>query len=136
MNALRVLHPLMRQPDFKKICLEEHKFAKSIFDAYRREVVELFNKSLTPAGSENWSDFCNACGSMTVYLNCFPEDAKDFKSIILDLIRVIKDKTEVVRKNGAVLLAKLANDEELNKYIRANHGFDVLMSLRTAFGAQ
>jgi hypothetical protein len=50
--------------------------------------------------------------------------------MIIDLIRVVKDKTDIVRKNAAILLAKLAQDEENNKFIRANHGFDVLMSLR------
>ena len=133
MNALRVIHPLMKVPDFAKICLEEHKFPKSIFDTYRKEVIALFQASLTPVGQENWVDFINAAGSMTAYVGSFPDDAQDFKPVILDLIKIIKDKTDVVRKNAAVLLAKLANDEENNKYIRANHGFDVLMSLRSAF---
>jgi hypothetical protein len=48
----------------------------------------------------------------------------------IDLIRIVKDKTDIVRKNAAILLAKLAKDEENNKFIRANHGFDVLLSLR------
>jgi len=34
MNALRTLHPLMKQPDFKKICTEEHKFTTSTFDTF------------------------------------------------------------------------------------------------------
>lgn len=50
--------------------------------------------------------------------------------MVLDLIYVVKEKTDVIRQNAAILLAKLAADEELNKFIRANHGFDVLMSLR------
>ena len=53
--------------------------------------------------------------------------------MILDLINVIKEKTELVRKNAAILLAKLAVNEDNNKFIRANHGFDVLMSLRNQF---
>ena len=133
MNALRVLHPLMKVPNFNKICIEDHKFAKSIFSTYRKEAMALFKVSLTPVGKENWTEFSNACGSMVAYMGSFPEDARDFEPIILDLISVISNKTEVIRKNAAVLLAKLATDEENNKYIRANHGFDVLMSLRTAF---
>jgi hypothetical protein len=63
-------------------------------------------------------------------LDAFPERVHEFKDFIIDLIYVIKEKTELVRKNAAILLAKIANDEELKNYIRANHGFDVLMSLR------
>lgn len=63
-------------------------------------------------------------------MDAFPERVHEFKDFIIDLIYVIKEKTELVRKNAAILLAKIANDEELKNYIRANHGFDVLMSLR------
>ena len=63
-------------------------------------------------------------------MEAFPERVQEFKEFIIDLIYVIKEKTELVRKNAAILLAKLANDEDLNIFIRANHGFDVLMSLR------
>lgn len=63
-------------------------------------------------------------------MEAFPERVQEFKEFIIDLIYVIKEKTELVRKNAAILLAKLANNEDLNSFIRANHGFDVLMSLR------
>jgi len=43
---------------------------------------------------------------------------------------VISDKTQLVRKNAAVLLAKLASNEENAKIMRANHGTEVLVSLR------
>jgi len=46
------------------------------------------------------------------------------------LIKIISEKTEIVRKNAAVLLAKLANDEENAKIMRENHGTEVLVSLR------
>jgi len=46
------------------------------------------------------------------------------------LIKVISDKTQLVRKNAAVLLAKLASNEENAKIMRANHGTEVLVSLR------
>lgn len=77
--------------------------------------------------------FINTCGSMVAFIDAFPERTKEFTPVILDLIQTVKDKTEVVRKNAAILLAKLARDEEANDYIRANHGMDVLMSLRDVF---
>lgn len=70
------------------------------------------------------------CASGAAFLEAFPERVQEFKDFIVDLIYVVKEKTELVRKNAAILLAKLANDEELKDFIRANHGFDVLMSLR------
>jgi DNA-directed RNA polymerase specialized sigma24 family protein len=48
---------------------------------------------------------------------------------------ITEEKTEVIRKNAAIFLAHLAKDEELNKAVRANHGFDVLMSLKGVFSA-
>lgn len=48
----------------------------------------------------------------------------------MPLIQIVGAKTEMVRKNAAVLLARLATDEENAKVMRANHGTEVLMSLR------
>lgn len=69
---------------------------------------------------------------MVAFVSAFPDRNAEFSDILVDLISIVKDKTEVVRKNGAILLAKLAADEGNNKIIRDNHGFDVLMSLRGA----
>ena len=121
-------------PDFRSICLDEHKFPAAVFDTYIKEAKILFEDSLKP-GSEDWAKFINTCGSITAFIDCFPERLIDFKSIIIPLIAVTKDKTDATRKSSAVLLAKLAKDEENSKHMRENHGFDVLMSLRGAFPA-
>lgn len=63
-------------------------------------------------------------------MTAFPERLTDYKCLIVPLIKIISEKTEMVRKNAAVLLAKLANDEENAKIMRANHGTEVLVSLR------
>ena len=81
----------------------------------------------------DWQIFVNCCASTVAFVDTFPERQIDFQPMILDLIMVVKEKTEIVRKNAAILLAKLAQNEENNKFIRANHGFDVLMSLRGTF---
>ena len=130
MNALRALHALCRVPGFKDICLNEHKLTVATFNTYVKEIQLLFKGALK---EQNWETFVNTCGSMSAFYDCFPERAEEFQGIILELINVVKDKTEVVRKNAAILLAKLAQNEENNKYIRANHGFDVLMSLKNVF---
>jgi hypothetical protein len=130
MNALRTLHPLCRVEGFRAICLDEHKLTAATFNTYVKEIQLLFKGALK---AENWETFVNACGSMTAFYDCFPERAEEFQGVILDLIHIVKEKTEVLRKNAAILLAKLAQNEENNKFIRANHGFDVLMSLKSVF---
>lgn len=45
---------------------------------------------------------------MSAFYDCFPERAEEFQGVILALISAVKDKTEVVRKNAAICLAKLA----------------------------
>ena len=136
MNALRCLHSLCRVPDFKQLCLDEHKFTTTTFDNYIKEVNLLLKDSLKikeGQTQEDWNVFVNCCASSVAFVDCFPERSAEFQPMILDLINVIKEKTELVRKNAAILLAKLAVNEDNNKFIRANHGFDVLMSLRNQF---
>ena len=70
----------------------------------------MFSQSLKPQ-EENWVTFVNATGSITAFVDCFTEKLPDFKDIIIDLIRVCKDKTDAIRKAAAVLMAKLAKDE-------------------------
>jgi hypothetical protein len=132
MNALRTLHPMMKSEGFREKCLNDHKFTVSTFDSYSKEALRMFNDCYKQA-NVNWADFANACGSITAFLTAFPERTVDFRSIIIDLIQVIKEKTDLARKNAAVLLSKLAQDEENSKIMRANHGYDVLMSLRNQF---
>ena len=54
----------------------------------------------------------------------------NFKPIIPTLVKITANKTELLRKNAAVLIARLSNNEENLKCIRANHGTDVLLSLK------
>lgn len=139
-NALRTLHPLCRCEDFKEVCMDTHKFTAGVFDQYVKEVIKLFqdsqDKSKNADGKEDWTSFVNSCASTVAFINSFPERVQEFEPMIKDLIRIVKDKTDVVRKNAAILLAKMANDETMNQKIRDNHGFDVLMSLRDIFSAK
>jgi len=77
MNSLRTLHPLMKHPEFKKICFESHGFTKGMFDVYVKESLLMFNKSLTP-GSEEWTEFVNACGNCVAFVDAFPERMVEF----------------------------------------------------------
>ena len=133
MNALRTLHPLCKVPGFREICFNEHKFPPSTFDGYVKEAKRIFELSIAKSGQEDWNLYVNACSSMVCFVDAFPERLSEFQDVIKPLILVIKDKTEVVRKNSAILLAKLAKDEGNEKIMRANHGFDILLSLRGQF---
>ena len=53
-----------------------------------------------------------------------------FKSLIPTLIYICANKTELLRKNAAVLMARLSNNEENLAAIRELHGTDVLLSLK------
>jgi len=135
-NALRALHALCRTPGFRELCLDEHKFTTAIFDGYVKEAILLYRQSLDAANAgtslADWADYVNVCSSMVAFVDVFPERQKEFQTIIPDLIGVIKEKTELARKNSAILLAKLAKDEENSKVMRAHHGHEVLMSLNGA----
>jgi len=37
-NAIRVLHPLCKVPEFSKICFDDHKFTRSTFNNYVKEI--------------------------------------------------------------------------------------------------
>ena len=111
--------------------MNEHKFTSATFDVYVKEALLLFNKGLTEANeSQDWTLYVNVCSSIVSFINVFEERLKDFNCIIPDLITVIKEKTELARKNSAILLAKLAKEEENNKMMREHHGHEVLVSLK------
>ena len=107
MNALRTLHPMMAAPGFADKCLNDHKFTMSTFDSFSKEALKMFNENYK-ASPVNWTAFGGSCSGITGFVTAFPDRVVDFRSIIIDLINVVKEKTDVTRKSAAVLLAKLA----------------------------
>ena len=111
MNAVRLIYYFCKVDGFSKICFEEHKLAPTVFNTVVSELIGIFNESLDPKlndGKENWNHFINSCSCSVAFIEAFPDRVKEFGPMIKDLILVIKDKTELVRKNAAVLLARLA----------------------------
>ena len=105
-TALITLHTLMvRVPEFKKILFETHGFTLANLDGFVKKGKESFNSA---RDNEKWDDYCFACSSLSGFVSIFEERSEDFKDLIVPLIRVCADKTDKVRKNSAVLLAKLA----------------------------
>ena len=129
MNALRTLHPIMRSPGFGKKAVGELGLTNATFNNLATDLVDLFNELLK---AEDWAPFVNICAVTTAFIDAFPDRCPEFKSIIKDLVYVVKEKTEVVRKNAAVLVAKLSSHEGCKEEIRAHHGMEVLYSLKGA----
>lgn len=96
------------------------------FDTYVSEVKDLFSECIAKSDTDN---LINCCSSISAFTEVFPERSPDFKTIIVPLITLIKEKTDLIRKNAAVCLARLARDEECGKVMRENHGTEVLVSL-------
>ena len=128
-NALITLHALCNKPNFKEVCYDTHGFTANSFDVMATAAKENFQKYCDAAA---WDDYVNCCASLTAFVGAFPERAHEFKELIVPLIRVCSDKTDRVRKNSAVLLAKLAQDEDNKRIMQANHGTEVLYSLQNS----
>ena len=80
--------------------------------------------------AKRWDEYANVCLSMNGFVAIFPEKSTEFGEIIKTLIQVMSEKTGPERKNSATLLAKLALNEENKKIMTANHGTEVLVSLK------
>ena len=130
MNAFRCMHAIFKTPEFGSRSENDLGLKPITYDNITKDLIEMFYTSLK---AEDWNVFVNACACSVALLDAFPTRGNDLKGLVPDIIAVVKDKTETVRKNAAVLLAKMARDEQLKDLIRQHHGMDVLLSLRTAF---
>ena len=126
-QCLLTFHQLCKRAEFKDICFNTHKFPAVTFDPFVKRSITQYNSIVE---SEKWDLYVNICASITAFVTAFPERMSEYKSLVVPLIKIVSSKTELVRKNAAVLLAKLAIDEENGKIMRANHGTEVLVSLR------
>jgi len=96
-------------PGFREICLEKHGFNFKTFDTYVNEITAMFNETLSNSENDN---FINCCSSISGFAEVIPERLPEFKDLIIPLINVIKEKTDLIRKNAAVCLAKICKNEE------------------------
>lgn len=117
---------MTRHPNFREVCLNQHKYPISIFDSFVKTGNIKFSLTLE---KEQWDSFTQICSSISSFVGVFPERSTDFQKLIIPLIKVISNKTDNVRKQAAVTLAKLSQNEENAAVMRANHGTEVLMSL-------
>ena len=81
-----------------------------------------FNENKTERIVNNMSLGISIC-------NSFEELCTEYKSVIPTLISIAKDKTDFLRKNAAILLARLARHTSLYDYIKELHGIEVIMNI-------
>ena len=112
-SALITLHTLATQrEDFKEVLMETHGFTLQSFRGFINTAITNFNRARE---TESWDEYVNVCASITGFVGKMIETAEDFKDLIVPLIRICADKTDKVRKNSAVLLAKLVQNENNKK---------------------
>jgi hypothetical protein len=79
---------------------------------------------------KNYQRVVNTLSLLIGIIGKYPDTAKEIKPFIPDIIVICKEKTELLRKNAAVLLAKFARSSPENEqYVRDLHGMEVLLSV-------
>ncbi|CAI2384675.1 unnamed protein product [Moneuplotes crassus] len=90
---------------------QAHGFLKGTIDEWNRE------------------KFINYSGLISASLESFPESSTSYADLIPQLTQILKDHVDLERKNAAVLIAKMAKNEENKKLMVKHHTMEVLMSL-------
>jgi len=126
-QCLLAFHNCCKRTDFRDTILDKLKMDPATFNGYVKFSLERYDKY---EEKQDWANYTNACASITAFVGSFPERMPDYKRLIVPLIKIVSSKTEGVRKGAAVLLGKLASNEDNEKVMRANHGMEVLLSLR------
>ncbi len=115
-NALIAFHASCNTDGFRDLCFKKHGVDENLsqFNGYVVKATDLFTQYLK---EENWDAYVNICASITAFAGAFPEKQIAFKKLIVPLIKVMRDKIDLVRKNSAILLAKLTINEENKKFM-------------------
>jgi hypothetical protein len=72
----------------------------------------------------------NNMSVMISLLTINPEYSIVFKEIVKNIILIAKEKMDLLRKNSAILLAKIAKSStSMENYVRELHGMDVLLNV-------
>jgi len=121
--VLKVLYSLFKLKDKLNDYISEYDINTKTF------VQEA--KAMLVESMETWNreDFINLSGLVSSSLDCFPESATEYSDLVAGLTDILKDRLELERKNAAVLVAKLARNEEVKKVMVKHHTMEVLMSL-------
>ena len=72
--ALIALYNLTRNPNFRDVCLDQHKYPLSIFDSLVKTAINKFKSTLE---KEQWDLFTQICSSISGFVGAFPERSTD-----------------------------------------------------------
>ena len=87
-------------------------------------------KDLSNISEKNTERIINNMSLLIAIIGKFKELSQDVKIVIPLAINICKEKTELLRKNAAILMARFAKAEPGNEdFLRELHGMDVLLSV-------
>ena len=85
---------------------------------------------LSGINDKNMERIINDMSLIIAIMGVFKELSAEVKVVIPLAINICKEKTELLRKNAAVLMARYAKAAPGNEdYLRSLHGMDVLVSV-------
>ena len=91
---------------------------------------EEVKNDLSGINDKNMERIINNMSLIIAIMGKYKELSKEVKCIIPLAINICKEKTELLRKNAAILMARFAKAEPENEqYLRSLHGMDVLLSV-------
>ena len=95
------------------------------------EILKLeVKEDLSGINDKNKERIINNMSLIIAIMGKYKDLAKEVKPIIHLAINICKEKTELIRKNAAILMARFAKAEKDNEeFLRSLHGMDVLVSV-------
>ena len=95
------------------------------------EILKLeVKEDLSGINDKNKERIINNMSLIIAIMGKYKDLAKEVKPIIPLAINICKEKTELIRKNAAILMARFAKAEKDNEeFLRSLHGMDVLVSV-------
>ena len=114
--------------DYDKLNEKERikSLTKKSCEILKAEVKE----DLSGINDKNKERIINNMSLIIAIMGKYKELAKEIKVIIPLAINICKEKTELLRKNAAILMARFAKAEPENEeFLRALHGMEVLVSV-------
>ena len=111
---------------------------KEILDNKIEKLIEncneilLFDCGINSKGinENNYQRIVNILSLLSSIIENYKEKAIKCKNIVQCVIDICKEKTDLLRKNAAILLAKIAkSNKEMEEYVRNLHGMEVLVSI-------
>ena len=114
--------------DYEK--LNENDRIKSLTQKSCQILNEEVKQDLSGIKDKNTERIINNMSLLIAIMGKYKELSKEVKSVIPLAINICKEKTELLRKNAAILMARYAKAAPENEeYLRALHGMDVLVSV-------